>query len=248
MFSHQIKCTVITNGTLIDEEIGKFLKNHQVDLILQVFEHSSEGYFHITGQEGSFHSLCESLGIIEKYDIPHYISMVISSLNQDHLKEIKAFFANKQTSLMYLYPASKYYPDKMLPQILNPADREISVNIQNYQLLENYHSCLHGQLFISADGTLYPCMMMRHDNDRLGNVRKEPLYKVFNEQRHKKYWTTPKQNIQGCDKCARNLICFDCRALDYYASGTYEGMKYCSEIERRQEKSHVEESKAGMGL
>jgi radical SAM protein with 4Fe4S-binding SPASM domain len=248
LFSHQVKCTIITNGTLIDDESGKFLKNHQVDLILQVFEHSSEGYFRVTRQAGSFNFLCNSLGIIEKYGIQHYISIVISSLNQDHLKDIQALFANKQTSLMYVYPANEYYPDKMLSQILSPVNREIPINIQNYQLHENYHNCLHGQIFISADGSLYPCMMMRHNEDSLGNIRKEPLFKVFNEQRHKKYWTTPKKNMQGCDKCARNLFCFDCRALDYYATGTYEGMMYCSEIEQGQEKTHVEKSKVGLEL
>lgn len=245
---HQIRCTVITNGTLIDNLIGSFLKNHQVDLVLQVFEYTSEGYLHITGQEESFRALCESFEIIEKYNIQHTISVVISSLNQDHLDDIKKFFVTKKMSIMYLYPTNKYFPDKMLPQIFNPADREIPVNIRNYQLLENYHNCLYGQIFISADGTLYPCMMMRHEKDNLGNILKEPLYKVFNEQRHIKYWTTPKQEIQGCDKCARNLFCFDCRALDSYASGTYKGMKYCSEINQGQEKVHVEESKVSMEL
>lgn len=245
---HGVKCTIMTNGTLIDEEIGKFLKAHRVDLILQVFESTPEGYAHITGQAASFDLFRTSLEILEKYDIQHYISLVMTSLNQDHAREMKHFYANKQTSLMYLYPASPYYPDKLLSQMMDPTEREMPVNIQNYQLLEHYHNCLHGQIFISADGTLYPCMMMRQSQDRLGNVRDEPLYKIFNEQRHKKYWTTPKKNMQGCDQCARSLFCFDCRALDYYASGSYEGMKYCSEIHQGQENNHGEKSKVGMEL
>lgn len=227
-----VKCTILTNGTLINSKMALFLKEYSVNLVFQVFDCTEEDYTNTTKEPWSYNAFINGLKIIERNKIDHSISLVVSVFNQDRLDEIRTFFKGKKINLMYLYPTNEFYPNKLLNRLLDPEEREIPVNLYNYQILEKYHNCLYGQIFISAEGKIYPCMMMRQEE--LGNVFEEPLYKIFNQQRHKKFWNTPKKNVHYCDNCARSLFCFDCRALDAFATQDYQGMKYCNKITRKE--------------
>lgn len=219
---------MFTNGTLLDDNITEFLHYYNTTLILQVFDYTEEGYSYITNESWSYSAFTKALSALNSYKVDYSISVIASSLNESHLEEILDFFKERKAKLMYLYPTNEFHSIKLLEQMTDPKNKEININIFNYQTLDNYHNCLYGQIFISHCGEVYPCMMMR--SDKLGNMIDEPLYKVFNEQRHKRYWNTPKKNMDSCDQCERSLFCFDCRALETFATQNFKGMRFCSKI------------------
>ncbi|MGC5774522.1 SPASM domain-containing protein [Paenibacillus pabuli] len=87
---------------------------------------------------------------------------------------------------------------------------------------------VYGQIFVSSEGQVYPCMMMRQF--KLGDLRSELLWEIFFRKSHKPFWEMSKTQIEGCSDCPKNLSCFDCRALDSFKSEKLNGMYYCERL------------------
>lgn len=230
LFKHKINVTIFTNGTLINNDIGLFLKDQNVSLALQIFSSKNKQYEKITQVDGSFERIQETFRIIDTHKIPHTVSIIVSSLDDSSFEEIQSKFGKRNYQNIYIYPTNKYYSISRIAEMMNPENREIPINLNSVPYLKKYNNCLYGQIFISSDGKIYPCMMIR--DYELGDLKKEKLWEAFRRKEYKIFWEMSKTKIQHCSNCERNLFCFDCRALDYFNSKRIDGMVYCNKIEK----------------
>lgn len=197
-------------------------------MILQILGSYAEVYDMITQKRGSFNKLLESIELIDKYEIPTQFMILINELNEDYIDDIKLFLGSRDYAESSIYPPNEYASDKMHNSLYDKTQSNIIVSINNYQYLEKYHSCLFRHIFISEEGKVHPCMMMR--DFILGNLKEEKLYEVFAREEYRKFWELSKNKIHKCTSCERKLMCFDCRAIEYYATADLNAMEFCGKI------------------
>lgn len=235
-----IAVTLFTNGTLLNASQLMFFKDRKISLALQVFGEDDEQYEAITQNKNMYYNMENTFKLIDKYQIPHTVSIVVSSLNESSVDAIKSKFGERSYQSIYIYPTNPYSSLAKQRDMLDPSLREIPIHLDAVPYLKRYNNCLYGQIFISSSGEVYPCMMIR--SRKLGSLDKDTLWEIFSRKEHKPYWEMSKTKINHCSECERNLFCFDCRALDYYSSKELNGMVYCNRI-----KNHLNEAIADEG-
>ncbi|WHX47892.1 radical SAM protein [Paenibacillus woosongensis] len=228
LHDHHIAVTLFTNGTLLNASQAKFLKEKKVSLALQIFGEDNQRYEMITQCANMYCSVENAIQWIDHYQIPHTVSIIVSSLNESAVEAIKSKLGERSYQMIYIYPANPYSSSAKRQEMLNPLLREIPVHLDAVPYLMRYNNCLYGQIFVSGSGEVYPCMMLR--SRKLGSLDKDRLWEIFARKEHKPYWEMSKTKINHCSQCERNLFCFDCRALDFYGSNELDGMVYCNRI------------------
>lgn len=226
-----ISCKVYTNGELMDEYIfDKFIKN-KVDIYWQMVSNVDDKYKILTKSNLSFKTIYDKMKKYINMGGNVVVLLLICKENEDNVSEMENFLKgnNLQYFKSFIYPpnqsvSTKYYEES----ISCKSKKNICVNMQNYDYLKRFSACLVDSIFISESGDVYPCMMLR--KFELGSLFDKKLYQIFREDKYYKFWQLSKGNIQYCKDCGYNIICQDCRALEYQATGIINGMHYCEKL------------------
>jgi len=228
LYKNNIQCVVFTNGSLIDKEKAAFIKSHEVTIILQLFGTNQEAYNNIMESPVDIYkNVQQGISFLRNSNINFFAHLIVSKFNEDCVETIKNELNDINLQEIYIYPTNAFYSPLYYDKMMDVSVRKLDVNVFTYQYTEVFNNCLYGQIFIACDGNLYPCVMLR---DLLGNIMEETLWEIFYKRKHKKYWTVTKKDLESCCNCEKNLVCFDCRALDSFASKNFKGMKFCNRI------------------
>lgn len=92
--------------------------------------------------------------------------------------------------------------------------------------IRKYNLCLFSKIYIRSDGTVIPCSGI-YDIE-LGKIRTENIN--FNQNAIRRMWEGSCVNTKGCKDCAYNIICKECRALDYLLDNKIEEKISCSHL------------------
>lgn len=101
------------------------------------------------------------------------------------------------------------------------------VTKESISYLSEYNSCLYGQIYINITGNITPCPMM---NDyTVGSIwDKGGIASVVNSFNYQNLIKMTRTQIVPCSGCSNRLNCFDCRAVEYAATGKIDGQEYCT--------------------
>lgn len=220
-----INSCIYTNGILLDEEKAMIIKNCECSLNFQLVGYSEVMYNEITKVENSFQKVLEAIQVIEKYKIPTNYLFVENSINEDTYAEAQAYFSGKDLLRKIIFPPNKYSVKNITREKLNSNIPRNKITLNNYQYLEKNNLCLYKHIFISKEGYVYPCMMLR--DFKLGDLKDEKISSIFLKKEYDEFWKLSKSTIEKCDICKRRLLCSDCRAIEYYATNDVRGLKYC---------------------
>ncbi|MGM7685239.1 radical SAM protein [Cytobacillus sp. Hm23] len=158
---NKIEVTIFTNGSLLDKSRGEFLKRKNVSLALQILSVEKQQFIQTTQDEGAFYNIMEAFNVIDMLKIPHTVSIIVSSINELSIDEIKSTLGKRNYQTTYIYPTNSYYSKKRQFEMMNPSQREIPINIFTAPYFSKYNNCLYGQIFVSSNSRVYPCMMIR---------------------------------------------------------------------------------------
>lgn len=225
-YENNIKVKMFTNATLINEEIALFLKEYNVDLAVHIISNNESLYDSITGKQGGYNLFKKGLELIAKHKINTIGVMLVNKYNINEYDKIKDEISSLKIEMQFQNEYNNDTSSELNSKIYDRNYSKISINLFNYQVLTDYNNCLFGQMFISNEGILYPCMMMR--DFPLGDINNKKLWKIISESEYKKFWELSKSKIEKCCSCENRLSCFDCRAMEYYATKNITGLKYCS--------------------
>ncbi|MFP4656204.1 MAG: radical SAM protein [Candidatus Woesearchaeota archaeon] len=211
--------TVITNGTLLDENLLDSFKTYDVSVMITIFSHIAEQHDKLAGKSGSFKTLMKTIPIIQKKGIRLNLGTVMTSANQDDIKGMQNLargFGIRLNRSMFL-PAGKgqdktLFPDRknlvkssyLRPQIMKK-------NIKYFARNRFFNSCWYGKLTIRYDGEVFPCSFAKYKD--LGNILKNTLKDIIVRNALPNAWTISKDNIRICKDCEFRYICFDCRPM-----------------------------------
>lgn len=215
---------VFTNGTLINLETCKFLKEKEIRVALSVYSYISSEHDKVTTLAGSHQKTCKTIENLKNLGVTYRIATT-------HMKGI--CIGEKSTELYSLHP----YKD--IVRLSGRAD----LNLLTRELLKqklitkkSFHSklnktrvfenlkinhCFGKKLYVSANLDVYPCAMERRFSH--GNLRNGELKDILKDSIC--YMT--KDFVDECKDCELRYACYDCRP-DSVSDSIFEKPYYCT--------------------
>lgn len=208
---------IYTNGIHLNKNDIIRLRERKVYIILRVFTFRKEYEYQITGTNGYEYSIKEKMKLLDLLNLNYHVEFVINKYTEKELKDpfiIKLIQQNKlQTK--YALPSAKDSLSYEKP--LKIKIRNSIIWLENYEQAENTNLCFRKGSFIDADGSIYPCIGLTHSTYKWRNM-KNGLYKVYQAEKHKKFWNMSNENDPECKNCAERLMCINCKAYKIQSS------------------------------
>jgi len=225
----QISIWIYTNATLINEKIAKKLSRlKNIDKIQVSLDSCIKEHHEINrGTKDSLEKTVNGIKNLIKNGISPEIEMVVTRNNIDDIEQTVAFLNDigvkkvhigsavfggrgienkeminltreqlKGLSEKILEVAEKYY-DSMLIQRKN--------FMEGLSLSDRMYKCgliLKFTLFITPNGTVYPCLFLNDEKYAIGDIKKESLYKIWNNSEFlKKIRNNTLNEPEECKNC-----------------------------------------------
>ena len=204
---------VITNGSIMNNEIYNFYKKNQIRINLQVI---------------SYEVLCKIIGLYK--DLSIGATILINKYNENEIDDIVRFLNLNNISykfdFIYYLPQNQHFSQKYINKMTQYNYRFGTVSPETYSYLSRYNNCFEGQIAIMTNGDVLPCPMM--DNCVLGNIRNEPLHNILKETKYTELIHFNKDKIDLCSDCCYRYNCYDCRAIDFNATNKLSSNVFCN--------------------
>lgn len=217
-----LRVFLLTNGSLITDNIAKRLKNLNVsELSISLYSMDEDIHNKVTGLKNSFKKTINGIYFVNKYNIPIVIKTPIMTINKNSYIDVKKFCDKNN----YKFIASALIFSKSdgckIPKSLNISGNELKKvlkDIKEYEpigQLNNFpEACgsLKYTLSVDSIGNIYPCNSFYY---KLGNIRQTTLSSVWKSRRLKKIQNIMKTDLKKCNKCDLRYCCNKCPGLAY---------------------------------
>lgn len=226
-----------TNGIGLDDEWAKFLKDNKflVGISLDGTSYTHDSFRVDAKGNGTFHTVMESISLLEKYNVDYNILTVVNALTAKKANKIYEFYKQEGYEYLQFIPClnplgkgQERLPHSLTPKLYsqflktlfdlwyNDFEQGKIVHIQQFEgyvkLLLHMHPEVCGmsgicsyQHVVEADGEVYPCDFFVLDEYKLGNLN-QVSYDEINRKR---------REIQFVEKSA--IVQEDCLQCKYYA-------------------------------
>ena len=229
-----IKCTLMTNATLIDERnVAKLTK---LFYKFQISVDGSEAAIHdFYRGKGSYAKTEHAIKLLQKHGADIKLMMVVTKNNLDDVKNI---YKNRGTLINFqpLFPTgnNNYDALKLSGKEYFDAMINASENIRIFWNMEK--QCVkekcgvgEGQISISYSGDVYPCSLLHNPKFKAGNITENSLTEIYNSAAMNKIKFHTAEHIDKCRSCDFKLICGgSCQARNFLERGDLDkGGDFC---------------------
>lgn len=241
-----IKCSISTNGTLINEEMAKFFNQYGVDLVISLPSIDKDVCDRVTSSKDVINKLENVWPLLQKYNIHSVINVVINKVNLptlgSTLKKIKelGFEARVGIAQRPINASDNYLPfeidqndfKSIVKEVIHSRkelgmDIDLSVCIPDCAFSsEELSSIEKGTCFagtiaysVATNGDIKACQC---DTKVYGNILKDDfkkVYKAMSNWRRNKYIPKECKNCQLVDECGGG-----CRIEAYARTGHYKAI------------------------
>lgn len=235
---------ILTNGSLISDDVVHALKNHSKLRRVQVsLEGSTPEINDAIRGEGSYAETLNAIRIMKKYGLTVSVMTTISRMNYKDIPHLIELLNNESVdtfAMERLVPEGR--GEQFSDQLLSPQElRELYENVYEKRSRKNGTRILmyrplfnlvapddpevgalcsvgNNALTVMPDGTVYPC---RRLPIAIGNVLTDGLFAIWYDSAV--LWDIRNSgNIKGkCGDCDFLHNCRGCRAMAYFCSGNY---------------------------
>lgn len=180
--------------------------------------------------------------IQSKYNLTLVLNVCLKDIDEDFIEQLNELDM-KHLKLNYMMSYEEYR-DKFndikihnLPYTFSIIDCKEKIDFSSFSYtlepiyinaVRRYYTCLLSKLYIRTDGVIVPCSGLY--DIVLGKINNTDIKLQKNVIR--KLWETTPVNIKGCRECAYNIICRECRAIDYQLENKLEEKVSCTHAGR----------------
>lgn len=231
-----IHYAIQTNGTLLDEEWGRFLQEHRVlvGLSLDGPRKSHDYNRRQADGSGSWNKVMQAAALLRRYRVEFNILTVVTQGSVSRIGQIYAFF--RENHLLYqqyipcIDPLEQSASDSLTPQgygqflkaLFDLWYEDISAGRFIYiRSFENMVGMLRGQrpescdmggvcsvqYIFEADGSAYPCDFYALDAWRLGNIRTDSFEELDKKRESLGFIQASMQHPEECRACTWYILC-----------------------------------------
>jgi len=225
---NSLETTILSNGTLIDDEWAGVLSDSNVDIQVSLDAATAEIHDSIRG-EGSFKLAVRGVELLQKKGLNVITCTTVMRPNLDELDNITEFVKGLGISRIRFIPFQKYgrgnhfsdelalSPEDIKPFYFRVFSSECSdgdgvkvssglsgLILRFSELGESARKmwCPIGkQLIISVDKKVYPCLLLMDDVFCLGDLRSTTLEKIFSSKKLKELKTSCEERRKRIEKC-----------------------------------------------
>lgn len=215
---------IFTNGTLLDEERVKKIKDLGIDVAVSLYSTVPEIHDVVTQVPGSFQKTFRALKMLKEAEIPTRIGIVVMKQNQETIAETQrklqemGFEATRAVDV--IRPTGRGGCADLLPKdeviqtwalITKP---DFSTTKEEFYRNHHWNSCWAGKIAITSDGRIMPCIFARQ---HIVSDAEKGLEEAVNSENLQSLWKITKNQVERCQNCEYRYACHDCRPL---AEGT----------------------------
>jgi|GEM_PF-6412842 len=212
-----IKINIITNGSMLSEDIVKSAQKYKINFTFTIFGSSTKTYHQITGNGKLLEELKNSVSMCQINSLDFATTLVFTEENICEKKEmldLSRKFGCAQTNGAEIISA-------LHPQYLNEGRIRRS-SLDEFSTIDYFSNmekspCLDGIVAFSLDGRILPCPFWRREIGRFPFDSLRSLIERANSMDKKDnhlLWNLTKDNIGVCNKCEYRYICRGCPAID----------------------------------
>lgn len=216
---------IFTNGTLLDENQIKKIKDLGIHVAVSLYSIVPEIHEAISLVPGSFQKTFRTLEMLKEAQIPTRIGIIVMRQNQDTVIETQrklwdmGFDAGRADVVR---PSGRGSCADLLPkdEIMQTWALMTKPNFSTseHQFYRNHYwnSCWAGKVAITSGGGIIPCIFAREHV--VSNIERG-LEEAINSEGLQKLWKITKGQVEGCKMCEYCYACHDCRPLAEGATG-----------------------------
>ncbi len=214
---------IFTNGTLIPDDWFAFLAQNHIHIALSVYSYESDMHDKVTQCKGSWKRTNKTIRKLKEYHIPYRVCNVLMKGVSLGKKDTDLYTLRKDKDVARMSGRANFnlLSDDLIRK------RLITKNSFRYPIRKAFcrgevsgHNCFADKVYISADLTVYPCVMERRLNHGLVSKDQGIVLK-------RRILELNKDAIQGCSECEYRYCCFDCRP-NSLSGNIYEKPWYCT--------------------
>lgn len=220
---------IFTNGTLLDEERIKKIKDLEIHVAISLYSIVPEIHDRVTQVPGSFQKTFRALKMLKETEIPTRIGIIVMKQNQDTLMKTQEGlnemgFASTRADVVR--PTGRGGCADLLPrdEIIQTwalmTKPNFSTSKEAFYRHQHWNSCWAGKIAISPNGGIMPCIFAREHI--VSNVEKG-LEETVNSKNLQNLWKITKDQVEGCQDCEYRYACYDCRPLAESTTGNLYG-------------------------
>ena len=208
-----------TNCSILNNEILKFIKKKGIIIHTQITDLENK-------------SIIENIQILKNNGIKVICSILVNRRNENQINDIYVFLRDLKVTIQFDYiypnPNNEFYSKKYIEEVYSKEKYFPKVTKDTLYIMKRYNNCLYNQIVIDSTGDVFSCPMLR--SIKLGNIKEKPLNNIIDTKTYKELIAINKESCEGCSECSYSLNCFDCRAIEYAATGNIKGVKYCNKL------------------
>lgn len=225
-----INFSVYSHKIDINDDILGFLQKYKFIFIGTVITYQNETFEKITGQRKEMGHLWEDIERLINNKIRFIGNIVVGNFNEDEIEKITNDFVERHIpfkyNIIYNRPWNHFFSKKYVSKMYDKENDFGFVTKESISFLNEYNSCLYGQIYINLAGDISPCPMM--NTYIVGNIRDEGgIVAAVGTEAYQKVAQMNRNRIEGCKDCSYRLNCFDCRAIEFMATNKIDNQEYC---------------------
>ncbi len=221
--------SVYSHNIDVSDEVLEFLKKYKFIFIGTIISLENDNYEMVTGFKKDMGKLISAIEKLKANGIGFIGNIVVGKFNENEIERISNEFSRRgilyKYNIIYHKPSNEFYSEHFVKKMY---DKEVDFGIvtkESLSFLEEYNSCIHGQLYINISGNITPCPMM--NTYTVGNIRENGIVDALNSEEYQSLANMSRNKMETCRNCAYRLNCFDCRAIEYMATNKINGQEYC---------------------
>jgi len=198
---------IFTNGTLITQDWFSYLAEHNIHVALSVYSYNEEIHDKITGNRGSWAKTNRTIESLNKYGIVYRVCNVLMKGIEIGEKITDLYNLSIEKDVVRMSGRANFSlltDDLIRKKLITKESFQDAIKKSFCGLLVAGHNCFRSKLYISADLTVYPCVMERRLKhcviDKNSGITLNNSIRYFN-----------KDKINGCCQCEYRYACYDCR-------------------------------------
>lgn len=233
-----IECSLITNGTLIDNTTIDRCKSFS-HIKISIDSHI-ENINEKTRGMGTHDSIIRSIELVHNNDIELFLGTVVTKYNKDNLGEFITYMNTKYKisghSFMQYSPTYNHKNEEMMCTVDDVIKYDTEITATYQRLTNKYNEgitpssvynpnkricCGMGveEIFLNPVGSVYPCRMTYSDDMYLGNILYDEYKKIISNA--SKIHEKISVDVLTCNKCDYKYLCGGaCRAYHQGRTGS----------------------------
>jgi radical SAM protein with 4Fe4S-binding SPASM domain len=222
----EMSVSVLTNGTLVDEDYAQQLYDAGLRLArVSVDGHTAAVHDALRGR-GSFEKAMKGIKNLREVGIHVDAVALMCHSNVCYLEEMRTFLGDVADSyaITPIYPMGKAVGSNLL---LEPEER-LQVRLSGFGsekiriTITPRDACIVGlPMYIRPDGNIYPCFYLQVPEFTLGNVRETTLEDVYKTDLMQELLNIDISTVEGCKDCDLRYFCGGaCRGAAFREAGS----------------------------